>query len=97
MSARQLKGVVCLFRAVKNFTEPPPTAWRAEGVRDKPVPGWRHFAGVLLTDLEKAFGRSLGRHDDGPAARLLAHLVGHVTGELITPARIGKVLRSIKS
>jgi hypothetical protein len=86
-----------LFDAAMSFVAPPPPAWRAEGVRDKPVPDWRHFAGVLLADLEKAFDTKLGRHDDGPAARLLAMLLRHVTGETITTARIGKVLRSIKS
>ena len=85
-----------LFDATEGFVPPPPSAWRADGVRDKPVPGWRHFGGVLAADLDRAFGRKLGRHDHGTAARLLAALLRHVTGEAITPARIGKVLRSRK-
>ena len=94
---RHLRGVVRLFRALENFAASPPAVWRAEGVRDRPAPSWRHFAGALLTDLEKAFNAKLGRHDDGPAARLSARLFQRVTGEAITAARVGEVLRSIKS
>ncbi len=85
-----------LFDAATSFVAPPPPAWRAEGVRDLAVPGWRHFARALAADLEAAFGKPLGRHDDGPAARLLASLLAHVTGEALGPARIGEVLRSKK-
>ena len=86
-----------LFDAAKDFVAPPPPAWRAEGVRDKLVPDWRHFAGVLAADLDRAFGTKLGRHDDGPAARLMAMLFQRVTGTEISAARVGEVLRSIKS
>ena len=83
-----------LFDAAEGFVPPPPSAWRAEGARDKPAPDWRHFAHVLAADLDRAFGKRLGRHDSGTAARLLAVLLARVTGEAITPARIGAVLRS---
>ena len=85
-----------LFAAATRFVPPPPPAWRAEGVRDLAVPDWRHFARALAADLEAAFGKPLGRHDDGPAARLLAALLARVIGEAIAPASIGEVLRSKK-
>ena len=85
-----------LFDAAGGFVPPPPPAWRAEGVRDLEAPDWRHFVGVLAADLDRAFGRKLGRHDHGPAARLLAVLLARVTGERIAPARIGAFLRSMK-
>ena len=94
---RQLRGVVRLFDAAMAFQASPQTVWRAEGARDKPVPDWRHFARALLADLERAFNAKLGRHDSGPAARLLAMLFQRMTGEAITAARVGEVLRSIKS
>jgi hypothetical protein len=85
-----------LFDAAMSFVAPPAPAWRADGVRDKRVPDWRHFIGALLADLEQTFGRKLGRHDTGPGARLAAALLKRVTGEAITPARIGDVLRPKK-
>ena len=93
---RQLREMMLMFLAVENFAPPPQTVWRDEGVRDMPVPDWRVFARVVLADLEAAFGQKLGRHDSGPAARLSAALFQRVTGDEITSARIGEVLRSRK-
>jgi hypothetical protein len=82
-----------LFDAAMSFVAPPAPAWRADGVRDKPVPDWRHFIGALLADLEQTFGRKLGRHDTGPGARLAAALVQRITGDEVAPSRIGEALR----
>ena len=96
IAAQEFLAVRRLYEAARSFVPPAPTIWRAEGVRDNPVPTWRHFAGALFADLERLFGRRLGLHDAGPAAKLLAALLSRVTADEITPARIGEVLRSKK-
>ncbi len=92
-----LACVRVLGHAAMAFAERVPalSLWRAAGVRDMPVPNWRHFAPSLFADLERMFGQRLGRHDTGPAARLLAALVARITGEAISPARVGEALRNL--
>jgi hypothetical protein len=94
--AANLDRVQALAAALRGFAPPPPTVWRASGARDRERPGWAHFAAALLADLEAAFGQPLGLHDRGPAARLVARIMTHVTGEEIAAATVGEMLRVIK-
>lgn len=91
-----LDRVKNLDAALRDFALPLPKIWRAPGVRDRETPNWAHFACAIFADLEKMFGRRLALHDTGPAARLMAAILKHITGETITAATVATMLRKIR-
>ncbi len=94
--ATNLDRVQAVAGALRHFSLPAPPIWRKAGARDHDMPTWRHFMAALLLDLEQAFGCRLALHDTGAAARLLAAIVTHITGETIAAATAGEMLRAIR-
>ncbi len=90
---RNLRRVEKMKHALA-FRLPPCRMFRALGRRDALAPGWQWLAGTLRGDCERALG-ALGTRDDGPLPRLMALLLGTITGDAPTPAAVASHLRRL--